>query len=160
MRHARISKIMTKDSLEDEAKSHAMARLSESMAKESGSLPYRWGYFQGAALVPWSLLIILGTFSELLKPQHEPWYLTIIGLLMGFLGLPLAFGLLRKKAFALFLVYAMFGLSLLLVAVKLPIAIRHYTDPSDNGSAFFEAELLLVWLLSLAYYRRRKMQFH
>jgi hypothetical protein len=57
------------------------------------------------------------------------------------------------------LVYGMFGLTLLLVAVKLPIAITHYTDSGDNGSAFFEAELLLVWLLSLIYYRKRRRQF-
>jgi hypothetical protein len=40
------------------------------------------------------------------------------------------------------------------------MAIRHYTDPGDRGSAFFEAELLLVWLFSLVYYRRRRVQFH
>ena len=61
-----------------------------------------------------------------------------------------------KKAFALRLVYAMFGLSILLVAIQLPIAIKHYADPGDKGSAFFEAELLLFWLLSMLYYRRRK----
>jgi hypothetical protein len=76
------------------------------------------------------------------------------------IGLPLGFGLLLKKKFALVLVYIMFGLTLLLVAVKIPVAIRHYTEWGDNGSAFSEAELLLVWLLSLVYYRKRKMQFH
>jgi hypothetical protein len=142
------------------AKSRAVARIAERIAKESESLPYRWGYFQGAVLIPWSLLIILSVLSDLLKPHHDPWYLTAIGLLMGFLGLPLAYGLLRKKAFALVLVYAMFGLSLLLAAIQLPIAIRHFADTGDKGSAFFEAELLLVWLLSLVYYRRRRVQFH
>jgi hypothetical protein len=121
--------------------------------------PYRWGYFQGALLIPFSLLILLGTSADHLKPKHEPWYLATIGLLMGFIGLPLAVGLLWKRRFALILVYGMFGLTLLLVAVKLPIAITHYTDSGDNGSAFFEAELLLVWLLSLIYYRKRRRQF-
>src|SRR5689334_9735982 len=92
----------------------ALTPANSPIAEQPKPLPYRWGYFQGAALLPWSFLIILGTLAELLKPQHEPWYLTTIALLMGFLGLPLAFGLLQKKAFALFLVYAMFGLSLLL----------------------------------------------
>jgi len=105
------------------------------------------------------LLVIVGTILEFMKPRPERWYLTTIALMMGILGLPLAFGLLRKKAFALFLVYTMFGLSLLLMAIKLPMAIRHYTDNGDSGSAFFEAELLLVWLFSLVYYRRRKEQF-
>src|SRR5713226_1250268 len=86
-------------SLDDAAKSRAVARIAERMAQESESLPYRWGYFQGAILIPWSLLIIFGVVSYLMKPYHDPWYLLAIGLLMGFLGLPLAYGLLRKRAF-------------------------------------------------------------
>lgn len=121
--------------------------------------PYRWGYFQGAALIPWSLMLIIGTVAEFRSPQHEPWYLTTIALLMGCLGLPLAFGLLRKRAFALPLVYVMLGLALLLMLIKLPMAIRHFADAGDRGSAFFEAELLLLWLLSLVYYRKRRFQF-
>ncbi len=78
---------------------------------------------------------------------------------MGFIGLPLGVGLLLKKRWALGLVYVMFVLTLLLVAVKVPLAIRHYTDPGDKGSAFFEAELSLIWLLSMVYYRRRRAQF-
>jgi hypothetical protein len=147
------------DSSDIQSKARASAPIATGIAEESRPRPYRWGYFQGAVLIPWSLLLIAGTILEFLKPRPEPWYLTTIALLMGILGLPLAFGLLRKKAFALFLVYAMFGLSLLLMAIKLPMAIRHYTDPGDSGSAFFEAELLLVGLFSLVYYRRRKEQF-
>jgi hypothetical protein len=128
------------------------ARISE----ESKTRPCRWGEFPGAILIPWSLVIVFSVLSDLLKPRRDPWYLTIIGLLMGLLGLPLAYGLLRKKAFALMLVSAMFGFSLLLVAIQLPIAIRHFADTGDKGSAFFEAELLLMWLLSFVYYRRRR----
>lgn len=148
------------NSPEADAKAQALARMAARISEESKTLPYRWGYFQGVVLIPWSLLSIIGTVAELLKPQHEPFYLTTIALLMGILGLPLAFGLLRKKTFALRLVYVMFGLSLLLAAVKLPMAIRHYGDPGDRGSAIFEAELLLVWLISLLYYRKRRIQFH
>lgn len=97
---------------------------------------------------------------DLMKPHHDPWYLIAIGLMMGFLGLPLAYGLLRKRAFAIVLVYGMFGLSLLSAAIQLPIAIRHFADTGDKGSPFFEAELLLVWFLSMMYYRRRRAQFH
>jgi hypothetical protein len=122
-------------------------------------LPYRWGYVQGALLIPFSLLIFLGAASERVSPKHEPWYLATVGLLIGCVGLPLGVGLLLRKRFALPLVYAMFGLSLLLVLVKIPFAVWHYSDPGDNGSAFFEAELLLVWLLSLIYYRKRREQF-
>lgn len=121
--------------------------------------PYRWGYFQGALLIPFSLLVLLGTAADRLKPKHDPWYLETVGLLMGLIGLPLAVGLLTKRRFALPLVHAMFILTVLLVALKLPIAIRHYIDPGDNGSVFFEAELLLMWLLSLIYYRKRRSQF-
>ena len=110
-------------------------------------------------MIPFSLLVLVGTAADHLKPNHDPWYLASIAFLMGFTGLPLAIGLLWKKRFAIILVYVMFGLTLLLVAVKLPIAIRHYTNPGDNGSAFFEAELLLIWLVSLIYYRKRRNQF-
>ena len=79
---------------------------------------------------------------------------------MGFLGLPLAYGLLRKRTFALVLVYAMLGLSLLVAAISLPAAIRHYADPGEKLSTSFDAELLLIWLLSMVYYRRRRAQFH
>jgi len=140
-------------------KAQALAPMEARISEESKVLPYRWGYFQGAALIPWSLLVIIGTVLEFLKPGREPWYLTTISLLMGLLGLPLAVGLLRKKAFALSLVYAMFGLSLVLMLAKLPMAIRHYSDSGDRGSAFFEAELLFLWLLSLVYYHKRRSQF-
>ena len=123
-------------------------------------LPYRWGYFQGVMLIPWSLLVILSVASNAIKPSHDPWYLLAVGFLMGILGLPLAIGLLMKKAFALRLVYTMFGLSILLVAIQLPTAIKHYADPGDKSSAFFEAEVLLFWLLSMVYYRKRKAMFH
>jgi hypothetical protein len=137
------------DSSDAGAKARRLERMTALISEESKTLPYRWGYFQGAALIPWSLLVIIGTILEFLKPRPEPWYLTTIGLLMGILGLPLAYGLLRKKAFALLLVYAMFGLSLLLMVIKLPMAIRHYTDPGDRGSAFFEAELFVSLALFL-----------
>jgi len=147
------------NSPETDAKARALARMTARISEESKTLPYRWGYFQGVMLIPWSLLLIIGTLAEFLEPRREPWYLTTIVLLMGLLGLPLSFGLLRKKAFALPLVYAMFGLSLLLMLVKLPMAIRYYADKGDRGSAIFEAELLLVWLLSLLYYHKRRFQF-
>jgi hypothetical protein len=71
------------------------------------------GYFQAAILIPWSMVIFFSVLSDLLKPRHDPWHLTIIGMLMGLLGLPVAYGPLRKKAFALMLVLAMFGFALL-----------------------------------------------
>lgn len=148
------------NSPEADAKAHALARMAARISEESKTLPYRWGYFQGVVLIPWSLLTIIGTVTELLKPTHAPFYLTAIALLMGILGLPLAFGLLQKKAFAIPLIYVMFSLSLLMTMVKLPMAIRHYGDLGDRGSAIFEAEMLLVWLLSLLYYRKRRIQFH
>jgi heme/copper-type cytochrome/quinol oxidase subunit 4 len=52
----------------------------------------------------------------------------------------------------------MFGLALLQAAIQLPIAMIHYTDQSDRGSAFFEAWTLLLWLLSMVYYRKRREQ--
>ena len=124
--------------LGSDGKAQALAPMEARISEGSKLLPYRWGYFQGAALIPWSLLVIIGTVVEFLKPEHEPWYLTTIVLLMGLLGLPLAVGLLRKKAFALSLVYAMFGLSLALMLAKLPMAISHYSDSGDRGSAFFK----------------------
>jgi hypothetical protein len=70
----------------------------------------------------------------------------------------LAYALLRKKAFALVLVYVMFGLTLLLAAVKLSTVIQHIHN--QKLSASFDGGLLLMWLLSIVYYRRRKAQFH
>ena len=142
-----------------DSKKRALERLAEKIDEESKDLPYRWGYFQGAVLVPWSLFIILATVMDLQKPKYEPSYILAIVLLLGLVGLPLGFGLLLKRKFALVLVYVMFGLTLLLAAAKIPVAIRHYTDSGDLGSAFSEAELLLVWLLSMIYYRKRRTQF-
>jgi hypothetical protein len=78
---------------------------------------------------------------------------------MGLVGLPLGIGLLRRKKFALTLVYLMVVLALLQVSIQLPIAVTHFADRSDKGSAFFEAEMLLLWLLSMVYYRKRRDQF-
>jgi hypothetical protein len=147
------------ESSSNEAKERAVARMSERIASESATLPYRWGYIQGGLLIPWSLLGIISTYLDFRKPGHEPSYLMAIELVMCLLGLPLGYGLLQKKSFALQLVYVMFGLSLLLVVLKLPVAIMHYTESGDTGSAFFEAELLLIWVISIVYYRRRRAQF-
>jgi len=124
------------------------------------ALPYRWGYFQGVALIPFSLLLLLGVSEDATKPIHDPWYIAAISLCMGLIGFPLAYGLLLKKRLAIPLVYTMLGLSTLLVAVKVPIAIAHHNETGDQGGAFFEAELLLVWLLSMRYYKRRESQLN
>jgi len=44
----------------------------------------------------------------------------------------------------------MFGLTLVLAAIKIPVAIRYFADPRGRGSACFGAELVLV-LAALAY---------
>ena len=129
-----------------------------SSADNRKALPYRWGYFQGVFLIPFSLLMLLSVWDDYVKPQHDPRYLAVIGYAMGIVGLPLGIALLRKKRFALKLVYVMFGLTLVLAAIKIPIAIRHFAAPGTRGSAFFEAELVLLWLLSLIYYRKRENQ--
>ena len=130
----------------------------ENKRVEAKILPYRWGYFQGVVVIPFSLLVLSGTASDLLKTHQHSWYLTSIALLMGLVGLPLGVGLLQKKKYALTLVYLMFGLALLQAAIQLPIAMTHFTDQSDRGSAFFEAWTLLLWLLSMVYYRKRREQ--
>jgi predicted membrane channel-forming protein YqfA (hemolysin III family) len=147
-------------SVDDEAKSRAVTRVAERITKESETLPFRWGYFQGVVLIPWSLLVISSVVSDLVAPHPYPWYQLTIALLMGLLGLPLAYSLLRKRAFAFPLVHAMFGLSLLLAAIRLPHVMRHYADPGEKSSGLFHAALLLTWLLSMMYYQRRKAQFH
>lgn len=127
---------------------------------ESESLPYRWGYFQGAALIPWSLVLICAVLWDSRQATHYPWYLMAIQLFTGLLGLPLAYGLLRKKMFALVMVYAMFGSVLLFAVVRLPVVIKHYDHIDQKVSGAFDAGLLLVWLLSVVYYRRRRARFH
>lgn len=71
---------------------------------------------------------------------------------------PRGIGLLGKHKSALTLVYLMFALVLVQAAIKIPIAITHFAEQGD-GSAFFEAVLLFVWLLSMIYYRKRRHQF-
>ena len=122
-------------------------------------LPYRWGYFQGVAVIPFSLLLLLGAASDLIKTRQHSWYLTSIALLMGLVGLPLGVGLLQKKRYALTLVYVMFALALLQAAIQLPVAMIHFADQGDKGSAFFDAWVLLLWMLSMVYYRKRREQF-
>ena len=122
---------------------------------QTDTLPYRWGYFQGVMLIPWSLVIILFSFPF----SANYWYVSLIVLLMGFVGLPLAYCLLTRKALALKLVYVMFGLSLLLALIQTPIAIMHYAERGEQSSAFSPAILLMIWLCSLLYYRRRIPQF-
>jgi hypothetical protein len=132
--------------------------MEERIARESTERPYRWGYFQGVMLIPWSLFII---FAELitLRTNGDSWYISALTILIGLVGLPLGVGLLLKKRFALLLVYATFGLTLALAAIKLPVAILHYKDQGDRGSAIFEAEMLLFWLCCILYYRKRESQF-
>jgi len=84
--------------------------------------------------------------------------LAVISYLVGIIGLPLSVGILRKRRYALILVYVMFALSLLFAAVKIPVAIKNFTSQENIGSRFFEAELLLFWLLSIVYYRKRREQ--
>ena len=143
-----------------EREERAKERIAARIAEESRVLPYRWGYFQAAILIPWSLFLIFGAVAELVKWHTGPWFLSLVTLLMGLIGLPLAYGLLRKKSLAFPLFYATLGLALLLVALKLPIAITHFRESGDNGSVFSEAEILLVWIASLPYYRNRAAQFH
>jgi hypothetical protein len=145
--------------MESDAKARRFARLAEKMEREGKVLPYRWGYFQGVVLIPWSLFLILAYTLDLRKLHSDDWYTSVIGLVIGLVGIPLGFGLLWKRTFALVLVYVVFGLTLLLLAIKMPIAIAHYRDAGDKGSAIGEAEMLLVWLGSMIYYRRRRAQF-
>jgi hypothetical protein len=128
-------------------------------AADPQELPYRWGYFQGVALVPWSLFALVGFVEEIGKSQPYPLYYIAVAILMAVLGLPLSFGLLWKKKFALTLLYVMLVLSILLASIQIPIAIIHFRDPGSKGSALPEAEILFIWLLSLIYYRRRRSQF-
>ena len=105
------------------------------------------------------MLTFIGSIADLVRLHTESWTASAIALLMALLGLPLGVGLLKRRWYALTLLYVMLWLSMLLVAVKLPIAIGHFTDAGDISNALPEAELLLVWLLSTVYYRKRQMQF-
>jgi hypothetical protein len=145
--------------LDFEDKARALERMTERMGREGEVLPFRWGYFQGAVVIPWSLFLILGAILDLKKFRQDPWYISVIIIVIGLVGLPLGVGLLQKRKFALTLVYVTFGLTLLLVAIKIPVAILHYRSEGDIGSALPEAELLLVWLGSMVYYRKRQTQF-
>ena len=101
----------------------------------------------------------MGAAADLLKTHQQHWLVASIALLMGMVGLPLGVGLLSKKRYALGLVHLMFGLALLQALIQIPVAATHFAVQGENGSAIFEAELLVVWMLSLVYYRKRRNQF-
>jgi len=159
MGRARISHNAEVHQMDTEAKAHALERMTDRIDRESRVLPYRWGYFQGVALIPWSLFLVLGAILDLRKFREDPAYISAIVLLIGVVGLPLGLGLLWKRKFALVLVYVTFGLTLVLVAIKIPVASLHYKNEGYIGSAFSEAEMLLLWLCSLLYYKKRRAQF-
>lgn len=52
---------------------------------ESKTLPHRWGYLEGAAIIPFSLLMVLGTASDLLKTHQHSWSRSFV--LLYFLAL-------------------------------------------------------------------------
>lgn len=131
---------------------------SETRIAKAKPRPYRWGYFQGALLIPFSLLVLLDTASNQIEPHHDPWYLAVIGYLVGIIGLPLGVGILRKRRYALSLVYVMLFLSFVFGAVNAPFALRHFANQGRQAGAFFVAELLLFWLLSVVYFRKRREQ--
>ncbi len=105
-----------------ETSEQVVANTSRELASTQAR-PYRWGYFQGFALFPWSIFILLVGVGSLTKAAGEPWpyAVTMVTMVtMGVIGFPLAFGILRKRKFALPLLYAMFGLSVLLTAIQIP----------------------------------------
>ncbi len=124
-------------------------------------LSYRWGYFQGFVLIPFTLLIFLGISSVYLigTEKPEPWFLAWPVLMIAAIGMPLAFGLLWRKRFALPLVKLMLALWLIRLATKVPVAVTHFADGTDLGSAIAEAEMALLWLCSFFYYRKREHMF-
>jgi len=133
--------------------------MAERIESEYSVRPYRWGYFQGVLMLPWSLFVVFAEFMALRGANDDPWFVSALSLLIGLLGLPLGVGLLLKKRFALVLVYVIFGITLALAAIKLPVAALHYRESGERGSAIFEAEMLLFWLCCLLYYRKRQSQF-
>lgn len=137
----------------DGALDGSAARVAETRPR-----PYRWGYFQGALLIPFSLVVLLDTASNQIQPHHDPWYLAVIGYLVGITGLLLSVGILRKRRYVLSLIYVMLVLSLVFAAVNASFAVRHFANQERRAGAFFLAELLLFWLLSAIYYRKRRWQ--
>jgi hypothetical protein len=122
--------------------------------------PYRWGYFQGAILIPFSLIVLLDTASNQVQSDPDPWYLAAIGYLGGIIGLVLSIGILRKRRYALPLIYVISALSLVFVAIDIPFAVKHFASQGRRAGAFFDTEIVLFWMLSIVYYRKRREQLH
>lgn len=111
--------------------------------------PYRWGKFQGWALVTINPAIALITLGTAVTEDDRQ---VGIGLaVMCMLTVPMGIGILKKKRFGLIMVYI--TLALICFLVLMSFATR-------NVSAVPSAAVgLIVWVCSTVYYRNRRNEF-
>ena len=107
---------------------------------------YRWGKFQG-----WCLTVVVPAVALLATLTHAYEVAAILAML-SLLGVPLGVGLLRKKRYALTLVYVALGMSCLSVIWGFIKTAMGFPSPLGVPS-------VVMWAISAIYYRRRRDEF-
>jgi len=137
-------------------------------------LPYRWGKFEGWLLVVWSSLAVLGLGAALLVRVRRAGFeasgfeLPAVLLLLIVVGLCAVIllmgkGLLRKRSYALRLVYVRLVLSVLLacgVVVGRAAGLRERALPGRDGDVGRAVGFLALSIPTARYYYRRRHEFH
>jgi hypothetical protein len=119
--------------------------------------PYRWGRFQGGALVflpPWGIVMsaVGGNWIGAVS-AGAVWLIYLF---------PMGLGIQKKRPYALKMIYGWLGLHVLLVLVLLPLVKNPSTrSPEDVRRAIYTIVLsLAVWIPSTVYYFKREREFY
>jgi hypothetical protein len=111
--------------------------------------PYRWGSFQGGALV---FLMPAGILARIFSGEKTG--ALFLGLFWALYGLPLGLGILKKRRYALKMVYGCIALSFF------PLLLITSIDPTTLGKVFGQVFVsLLIWIPSTVYYYKRRDEF-
>lgn len=127
-----------------------METATNAMAGESR--PYRWGNFHGGALI---FLVPFGVVMTAFAGDGAE--AIVLGVFWLFYFLPMGLGILKKRRYALKMVYGCLAISFLPLVV-LPSS---YSEPVAVGKAVGQAiGNLIIWVPSAAYYYKRRLEFN
>ena len=141
----------------------------------AASLPYRWGKFEGRALIISGILLPVLLFAALLirvlragleGAGLDPTVLRLLVLIVGMFAVffLMGRGLLRKRRYALRLVYLRLGLSAVLACIVVAgwaVGVRGRRESWERPGSLTRTGGSLVLSVSTArYYYRRRHEFH